>query len=143
MPVPYAVARFNKRVTNRFVEPIARRTGGFAVVHHEGRRSGRSYRTPINVFHNAADGGNAIDSNNQSEVIAALTYGPRADWFQNALAGEALLETKSGTSLITRIEVIDRVTAWPALPMFVRLALRLLRVHHFARLSCRHPGWPS
>lgn len=123
MPFPYVVAKFNKRVTNRFIEPIARRTSGFAVVHHQGRSSGRPYRTPINVFALEAD------------VIAALTYGTRADWFKNVQAGGGSLETSTGTQTIERVERVGRDVAWPVLPWFVRIALRILTVHDFARIS--------
>lgn len=122
--MPYVVARFNKRVTNRFIEPIARRSPGFAVVHHRGRRSGTAYRTPVNVF--------AFD---EGQALVVLTYGPKADWFQNVLRGNARVETKATSLLITAVDVVDRVGAWPSLPWFVRLALRVLRVHDFARLT--------
>ena len=123
MPLPHAVARFNKRVTNRFVEPVARRTSGFAIVHHLGRRTGTTHRTPVNVFR--LDG----------ELIVALTYGLRADWIQNVLVGTASIETGGVTTPIERVEIVGRSTAWPALPWFVRSALRLLRVRDFAHLA--------
>lgn len=80
MPLPHVVARFNKRVTNRFSDPIAQMSRGFAVVHHTGRRSGASYSTPVNLFH-------LNDS-----VIVALTYGPTADWAQNVMSGGGVVE---------------------------------------------------
>jgi hypothetical protein len=48
------VARFNPRVTNRITRPLARWLPGFGVVEHAGRRSGRRYRTPVNVFRSGA-----------------------------------------------------------------------------------------
>lgn len=123
MPLPHVVARFNKRVTNRFIEPVARRSSGFAVVHHTGRVSGRTYRTPINLF---TDG---------DAWIAALTYGPKADWVQNVVATGGVVETKIGQHPIRRVEVVDRRIAWPHLPMLVRGALRMLRVTDFLRLE--------
>lgn len=123
MPFPHVVARFNKRVTNRFVEPVARRTSGFAVVHHVGRQTGAVYRTPVNVFR--LDG----------DLVVALTYGMRADWIQNVLVGPASIETDGSVTPIGRVEVVGRATAWRALPWFVRSALRLLRVRDFARLA--------
>ncbi len=123
MPLPHAVARFNKRATNRFIEPIARRTPGFAVVHHTGRRTGRRYATPVNIFGSARNG------------IVALTYGPKASWVQNVLAGEASIETRKGWYQITAVEIVGRDIAWPSLPGFVRIALRVLQVRHFAHLE--------
>lgn len=122
MPLPHVVARVNKRVTNRFIEPIARLSSGFAVVHHVGRRSGADYRTPVNVF---GDG---------DDVLVALTYGPDADWFRNVLAGPAHLEQRRAIAPIRSVEVVGRVDAWPAIPRIVRGALRVLGVRDFARL---------
>lgn len=123
MPLPHAVARFNKRVTNRFLEPVARRAGGFAVVHHIGRRSGSARTTPVVLF----DLGTAS--------IVALTYGPTADWSQNVLVGGGAIEDRTGLRRIENAEVVDRSVAWPALPIVVRVALRILRVRDFMRLE--------
>lgn len=123
VPVPYAIARFNRRVTNRFVEPIVRRTRGFAFIHHVGRRSGRSYRTPVVLF--PLDG----------DHIVVLTYGTRADWFQNALAAESAVEHHGERRSITQIRRVGRHVVWPALPRLVRVGLRVLTVRDFARLT--------
>ncbi len=122
MPLPHVVARFNKRVTNRFIEPIARISGGFAVVHHTGRRSGVGYSTPVNLFHL------------NGSVIVALTYGPTADWAQNVLSGGGVVEHRGVRHDIEHAEVVGRAVAWPALPRLVRFALRVLRVEDFLRL---------
>lgn len=123
MPLPHVVARVNKRVTNRFIEPIARRSDGFAVVHHVGRRSGDRHRTPVNVFRR------------DESVLVALTYGPDADWWKNVLAGPAHLERKHTTATIETADLVGRDVAWPALPRLVRGALRVLGVHQFALLT--------
>jgi len=60
------IARFNKRFTNRLTEPLAPHLPGFGVITHVGRRSGRTYRTPVNVF--ATEEG----------FVFALTYGREA-----------------------------------------------------------------
>lgn len=123
MPLPRVVARFNKRVTNRFLEPIARRSPGFAVVHHVGRTSGRDYTTPVNLFALGDD------------VIVSLTYGPGADWVQNVLVGGGSVERRAGELEIERATIVGREVAWPVLPPAVRGALRLMRVRRFLRLS--------
>ena len=76
MAIPRAVARFNARVTNRVTRPLAGRLPGFGIVSHVGRRSGRIYRTPVNVFR---DGDHVI----------ALTYGAESDWVKNVIAAAA------------------------------------------------------
>ncbi len=44
------IAHFNRRFTNPVLQPLAARLPGFGVVVHTGRKSGREYRTPVNVF---------------------------------------------------------------------------------------------
>jgi deazaflavin-dependent oxidoreductase (nitroreductase family) len=83
MPIPRGVARFNRRVLNHLMRPLARRAPGFAVVSHVGRSSGRTYRTPANVFRRG------------DEHAFALTYGSDADWVRNVLAaGRCDIETR-------------------------------------------------
>lgn len=74
MPIPRAVRRWNKAGLNRVTKHVAPRVPGFGVVVHRGRRSGRSYETPVNVF--PAENGYAF----------ALTYGADTDWVKNVLA---------------------------------------------------------
>ena len=121
--MPRWVAKFNKRITNRIMEPLARRFSNFAVVHHVGRVSGRDYKTPINLFE--LDG----------RYLAALTYGPGADWVRNVQAGPASIEHGAEINPISSCEVVGRTQAWPALPRVVRLVLRLLRVRDFLSME--------
>lgn len=74
MAIPKAVARFNNHVTNRVSRPLARHLPGFAVVTHVGRRSGRTYHTPVNMFR---DG---------ERYVFALTYGADSQWVKNVMA---------------------------------------------------------
>lgn len=74
MPISRRVARFNTRVTNRVTRHIAGWIPGFAIVTHVGRRSGRVYHTPVNVFRHG------------DRYVFALTYGPESDWVRNVIA---------------------------------------------------------
>jgi len=74
MPIPKRVARWNKVGLNRVVQHVAPWMPGLALVVHRGRSSGRTYRTPVNVF-GTGDG-----------FIMALTYGPDTDWVKNVQA---------------------------------------------------------
>lgn len=74
MPISRTIARFNRRGLNRVTRRFAPYLPGFGVVIHRGRKSGRQYRTPVNVF--AKPGG----------YLFALTYGKDADWVRNVLA---------------------------------------------------------
>lgn len=74
MQLPQWLARFNRYVTN----PIQRLWAGWAptmgILEHTGRKSGKSYRTPLTVFP-TEDG-----------VAILLTYGPDRDWLKNLTA---------------------------------------------------------
>src|SRR4051794_22779527 len=95
MPLPRALARFNRKVTNPIARTIAGRLPGAAIIAHRGRRSGRAYRTPVSAFRRP--GGYAV----------ALTYGPGAEWVQNVLAaGNATLETGGRQVRVTNPRVI-------------------------------------
>jgi deazaflavin-dependent oxidoreductase (nitroreductase family) len=123
MPISKRVARFNKRVTNRVTSHIASWMPGFAIVSHIGRRSGRLYRTPVNVFR---DG---------DRYLFALTYGSDSDWVSNVLAaGGCEIETRRKT-----VELRDpkRFTdpARQLIPIPARWILRLLDVNDFMALS--------
>lgn len=83
MPIPKAIGRFNRAVFNRLSRRVMHRLPGFGVVEHRGRRSGRTFRTPVNVF--PTDDG----------YVFALTYGIDSDWVKNVqAAGECALVTR-------------------------------------------------
>jgi deazaflavin-dependent oxidoreductase (nitroreductase family) len=123
VPIPKSVARFNKRVTNRVTRHIASWAPGFAIVTHVGRRSGRSYRTPVNVFR---DG---------ERYVFALTYGRDSDWVRNVVAaGGCEIETRrKHVRLAQPVLFVDpsrRVAPAPA-----RWVLRALSVEEFLALA--------
>jgi deazaflavin-dependent oxidoreductase (nitroreductase family) len=70
------MARFNQRYTNRLTRHIAGWAPGFALLEHVGRRSGRVYETPVNVF------------NLREKYMFALTYG-ESEWVKNVLAARS------------------------------------------------------
>jgi len=119
MPLPRALAGFNRRVTNRVAGLVAGRAPGFGIVVHTGRKSGRVYRTPVTIF--AHDGGYRI----------ALTYGRDADWVKNVVAaGEFELETGGRTLTLTDPAVRhDATAAWA--PPGVRQALNTISAEFF------------
>ena len=105
------------------MEPMARRFSNFAVVEHIGRSSGRTYRTPINLFR-SEDG-----------YLAALTYGPKADWVKKGLAAGGVGESAGTRLRISGARLVGRDTAWEHLPRLVRVVLTILRVHNFMVLE--------
>ena len=123
MPIPDAVARFNRIATNRVTGPFAGRLPGFAVVHHKGRRSGRAYETPVGVVRRR-DG-----------YAIALTYGPDRDWVKNIMAaGGCELELHGTMVQVGGPEIVhdpDRRD----MPAGVRPILRLIGVADFLHLT--------
>jgi len=114
---------FLRPYTTRFFNPISRRFAGhlpgFAILVYVGRRSGRTYRTPMNVFRNG------------DEYVFALTYGSDVQWVKNVLdAGGCELVTMGRTVRLTgpRLFVDPKQRL---MPLPVRLFLRLMRVTEF------------
>lgn len=123
MPIPKRVARWNKVGINRVVRRVAPRTPGLAVVVHRGRRSGREYQTPVNVFR-TRDG-----------FIIALTYGPDTDWVKNIqAAGGCELRTRGRVLRATEPRVYRDETRKGIRPV-ERQALRLIGVADFLSLK--------
>jgi deazaflavin-dependent oxidoreductase (nitroreductase family) len=121
MVLPKRLARFNRVVTNRVARPLAGWLPGFGVVVHRGRRSGRQYRTPINIFR-TSDG-----------YVAALTYGI-TDWVRNVLAADGCeLETQG-----RRVSLTDpRLVHDPSrrdMPPVVRQMVGVIGVTDFLHL---------
>ena len=116
MPLPRTVASFNRIVTNPLLGRLAPHLPGFGVVIHTGRKSGREYRTPVNVFRRG------------DRYVIALTYGPDSDWVRNVqAAGKCSLVTRGRLLDLTQPRLFhdDRRLAVPA-P--VRVILRLVEI---------------
>ena len=123
MPLPRRLAKFNRVVTNRVLGPLARYLPGFAIVSHVGRRSGHTYRTPVNIFRRG-DG-----------YVIALTYGADNEWVRNVLAaGGADIETRGRRLHVVDPEVV-RDPARSLVPKPVRVPLRLANVDEFVLLK--------
>lgn len=123
MPIPGAVGRWNKAGLNRVTRHIAPWMPGLGVVVHRGRRSGRLYQTPVNVFR-AEDG-----------FVLALTYGPDTDWVKNVLAaGGCELRTRGRTVRLVSPRLFHDESRQGIRPV-EREMLRVLRVADFLSLS--------
>jgi deazaflavin-dependent oxidoreductase (nitroreductase family) len=72
-----------QRYMNPITRPVATKLPTFAILSHPGRKSGRTYRTPINVFRRGGD------------YYFFLTYGSDVQWVKNILAtGSCSIETR-------------------------------------------------
>jgi deazaflavin-dependent oxidoreductase (nitroreductase family) len=124
--IPRRVARINRVASNRVLGPLARVLPGFGVVIHRGRRSGRQYRTPVNVFR-TPDG-----------YVVALTYGV-GDWARNVLAADGCdLETRRRVIRLVDPRLV-RDPSRAAAPAPIRPVLAMLGVTEFVHLRLATP----
>ena len=120
---PRWVAAFNLKVTNRITAPFVTWLPGFGVITHVGRKSGRVFHTPVNVFPTPEG------------FLIALTYGPNSHWVQNVLAaGTAELETRRTKYHLTAPQVVHDPTRH-RFPRIVRIALRIIGATDFLKVS--------
>ena len=120
--VARSIAHFNKHVTNRVTRPLAPHLPGFGVVRHVGRKSGKRYETPVNVF--TCDDG----------FVIALTYGTQSDWVQNVLAAGGCELVTRGTRYRLVDPEISHDESRVAASWFARPILRLIGAADFMRL---------
>ncbi len=113
---------FTTHVLNRFTRRFAHRLPGFAIISYRGRKSGKTHRTPMNVFRDGDD------------YIFALTYGSDVQWVKNVLAaGSADVQIGDRTIALTDPELfVDPRRLLMPLP--VRVLLGFTRVSGFLRM---------
>jgi deazaflavin-dependent oxidoreductase (nitroreductase family) len=119
------LARFNRRLPNRVIRTFAgRRLSPVALMVHQGRRSGRQYRTPVMPLP-LGDG-----------FLVSLPYGPERDWVGNVLAaGRCTLQRGGRRFELDDPRLLDAAGAAPLLPAALRPALRVVPGIQFLRLS--------
>lgn len=128
MPLPKGLARLNRSVSNKVMMPLASRLGGFAVLEHKGRNTGRTYRTPVNVF---ADDGH---------LVVALTYGSDVDWLKNVRAAEGALFVVKGEEVLVGAPLdLSRAEGYKRVPRSVQLILAALDVSEFVAFPILEP----
>ncbi|HEX3782223.1 MAG TPA: nitroreductase family deazaflavin-dependent oxidoreductase [Pseudonocardiaceae bacterium] len=122
MVAPRGLARFNRHVTNRVFGVLAPIAPGFGVIEHVGRKSGKTYRTPVNVF--GTDDG----------YLVALTYGPDSDWVRNILAAGGCTVTTRGHQVRLSEPEIVHDPQRSRMPFGARQILGLVGVEDFLTL---------
>ncbi|MEV7092710.1 nitroreductase family deazaflavin-dependent oxidoreductase [Amycolatopsis sp. NPDC051045] len=123
MVLPKGLARFNRVVTNRINKHVVGWAPGFGMIVHTGRKSGKEYRTPLNVFR--TDDG----------FVVALTYGPGTDWVKNVLAAESCTLITQRRKYRVHSPRLVHDESRKAMPVPVRQFLGLLDVHDFLLLK--------
>jgi len=132
-PRTQRVVRFAARFVNPAVMLIAGRRWMpvLGILRHVGRRSGRSYATPLGM-RPLGDG-----------FVMPRTFGEDAAWYRNVLAAGGCRVTYLGKDYpLVGPEVIDYATAAPAFPRYERLQFRLIGINEYLRLRIEHssPG---
>ena len=116
-----------RHVVHRYVNPItrpaARKLPTFAVLTHRGRKTGRTYRTPINVFRRG------------NYYFFFLTYGSDVQWVKNILAtGSCSIETRGRVVDLVEPELITDPELRPAPPHVRFVERRIAGVTQYLRM---------
>lgn len=119
------LAKINIAFTNRITGVFAGWLPGFGILTHVGRKSGKVYRTPINVFR-ASNG-----------FIIALTYSSQSEWVKNVLAaGGCELRTRGKRYQLSSPHVVHDPTR-RRFPIPVRVVLRIVGADEYMELTIR------
>jgi deazaflavin-dependent oxidoreductase (nitroreductase family) len=117
---------FLRPVTTRFFNPLSRRFAGrlpwFGILIYRGRRSGRTYRTPINAFRR--DG----------HYVFALTYGSEVQWVRNVIAAGGCTLRTMGRDVALVDPELSVDPARRRMPLPVRVILGLTDTTEFLRM---------
>jgi deazaflavin-dependent oxidoreductase (nitroreductase family) len=117
------LAKINIAFTNRITGLFADWLPGFGILTHVGRKSGKVYRTPVNVFR----GSNGF--------IIALTYSSQSEWVKNVLAaGGCELKTRGKKYQLSTPNVVRDPTR-QRFPIPVRVILRVVGADEYMELS--------
>jgi deazaflavin-dependent oxidoreductase (nitroreductase family) len=113
----------NKVALNKVTGLLAPWLPGLGVVVHLGRKSGKTYRTPVNVF--PRPGG---------RYVVALTYGPDTDWVKNVMAAGGCELLTRGTHIELTAPQLFHDEARREIRVVERAILGLLHVYDFLEL---------
>ncbi|MBN2556416.1 MAG: nitroreductase family deazaflavin-dependent oxidoreductase [Anaerolineales bacterium] len=116
----------NKYVTNKLLIRISgKHFGHFAILGHEGRKTGKPYAIPI--IAEPIEGG----------FIIALTYGKKVDWYANVKAkGSCTLVWKNKRYQLIQPKLVNREIGLSAFPFPFRGILRTVGIRDFLKLTC-------
>jgi deazaflavin-dependent oxidoreductase (nitroreductase family) len=117
------LAKINIAFTNRITSLFAGWLPSFGILTHVGRKSGKVYRTPVNVFR-ASNG-----------FIIALTYSSQSEWVKNVLAeGGCELKTRGKKYQLSAPNIVRDLTR-RRFPIPVWLVLRIVGADEYMELT--------
>ena len=119
--VPWRLSRLTNPLTLRLAGK--RWNPAFAVVLHQGRRTGRQYETTV-AARRVAGG-----------FVISVAFGPRVDWYRNVMAaGRATIRWRGADYPVANPEHIDATTGRSAFHPIQRLLVRLAGIDGYIRL---------
>ncbi|RMI31378.1 nitroreductase family deazaflavin-dependent oxidoreductase [Nocardia stercoris] len=124
MPMPRWLAHANKYGLNQLTRFLAPWLPGWALVVHRGRKSGRTFHTPLWAFRRGDD------------FVIALTYGSRSDWVRNVEAAGSFELVHLGRHHHLANPNVYRDPKAAEMPLPIRLMLRyVLAAPEFLRAT--------
>lgn len=118
--------RLMNNTLNRVTGRLARSGHGpFSLIRHVGRRSGRTYETPV-ILARVPEG-----------FVTELTYGEDVNWYRNIVAAGGCIVLHRGDEYrVEAIEPYDATAGRNAYPPPFRTILKLLGRNDFRLLRC-------
>lgn len=124
MNFPRFMRRVNRIFTNPLMNTVAWAVPPLAIVHHVGRRSGRSYRTPVLAFRT------------DTGYVIPLTYGRDVDWARNLVAaGGGELQQVGRRHQLHHARIVGSGAGCKHLPAGVRPLLRAANLPGYVLLD--------
>jgi deazaflavin-dependent oxidoreductase (nitroreductase family) len=116
-----------RHVVTRYLNPVTRLFAGwvpgFGIMAHRGRKTGRPYRIPINVFRRGDD------------FVFFLTYGADVEWVKNVFtAGTCTVRTRGRDVTLVEPQLITDPERRLA-PLAARVVGRLIGASQFVRMK--------
>lgn len=128
-PTPFRtlIRTSNKYLLNPVMLLLAGKRFWYAsTISHTGRRSGKTYVTPI------------VADRVGEHLYVPLPYGTQVDWVRNVLtAGEADVVRKGDHYHVVSPELVSATQALPELPRDRRRTFERVRIGHFLRARIR------
>jgi hypothetical protein len=113
------LAFIGRRLNPRTLAAAKRGRGPFSFVRHTGRRSGKTFETPL-VLGQVPDG-----------FIAELTYGTEVNWYRNIVKSGGEIGHRGRMYRITAVEEYPREAGLRAFGRVRAVVLRMLRRKDF------------